>query len=296
MTNEDFLKEALASSNCPSNFAETYERFCRYQQIEIKMMQAFSMVCQKNNIPYHLAFGSLLGAVRDNGQIPWDYDVDVVVPYYAKQQLYQALDRDLDKEYCYYAPEKDPTYRTSFARIVPRGYPNQMLHVDVFYAIGIPDQQAEREEYCRNVRELFKARIYTVECYADYRYSFSKKAERFAQRMKYFLKYGKKAKADHTEFFSKYDIRSMKDSVVISSIAGKKIDPSSWHLKTVPFETREGTFQIPEEYEAFLKSRYGDWKQYAPIEKRIAEVVHHCNQFSWQEEMRKNLNNSRIKR
>lgn len=41
----------------------------------------FHRICEKNNIKYQVAFGSLLGLIRDSEQIPWDYDVDVIVKY-----------------------------------------------------------------------------------------------------------------------------------------------------------------------------------------------------------------------
>lgn len=296
MTNEEFLKEALSSEDCPPDFEKEYAFFCRYQQMELDMLRAFASVCHKNQIPYHLAYGSLLGAVRDNGQIPWDYDVDVIVPFYAKDMLYEALDRDLDGKYCYYAPEKDATYRTMFARIVPKGYPNQMLHVDVFYAIGIPDDKQEREAYLAKVRELFMARNYVLTRMSDYMYGPKRTADRLIKKIQYGIKYGKEATADHSAFFLKYDIRKCAESVVISRIAGKKIDPVEWHLRTVPYETREGTFQIPEQYEVFLNSRYGDWRAYAPVKKRIDEVLTHCKKFRFYEQKRQNPRKTGIKR
>ena len=48
---------------------------------------------------YQLAYGSLLGAIRDGGQITWDYDIDVFIPYEERGQLIEALNRDLKSEF-----------------------------------------------------------------------------------------------------------------------------------------------------------------------------------------------------
>ena len=295
MTNEEFMKEALAYKDCPPDFEKRYEFFCKYQRIVIEMLKEFVAICNSHDIVYQLAFGSLMGAVRDGGQIPWDYDVDVIVPFYEMEKLYSALDQDLDSRYCYYAPEKDKTYRTSFVRIVPKGYPNQMLHVDIFNVTGLPEDENERQKYCEQIRTAFRARVYIVENLADYHMSFRTKLLRTFMKIRYLVKY-RGVIHDNTQLFSKYDIRMTEKATVISGKAGKKIDPARWYLNSIDYETREGVFRIPKDYDELLTDRYGDWKQYFPIEKRIAEVYSICDMFEWYEKLRDNLNNPRIKR
>jgi len=81
MKAQQFVDEVKISGLAQNNFSEVYNDFRHYQKLAIGTLQAFSRVCEQNGISYQLAWGSLLGAVRDGGQIPWDYDVDVFVPY-----------------------------------------------------------------------------------------------------------------------------------------------------------------------------------------------------------------------
>ena len=50
------------------------------KKIEFKVLVEFAKYCDENNLRYHLAYGTLLGAVRHKGFIPWDNDIDVTMP------------------------------------------------------------------------------------------------------------------------------------------------------------------------------------------------------------------------
>ena len=52
----------------------------RIQKIELEMLRYFDEVCEKNQLVYYVCGGTLLGAVREAGFIPWDDDIDVMMP------------------------------------------------------------------------------------------------------------------------------------------------------------------------------------------------------------------------
>lgn len=281
MTNEEFLTEALESPNCPKNFMNDYLAFCKYQGIVLDTLRELVRICDAHNIHYQLAFGSMLGAVRDGGQIPWDYDADVVIPFYERELLISSLSQELDGRYAFYAKEINPNYYPSFIRVVPKGYQHEMLHVDVFYLLGIPDDEPARSIYIKEVRDRYNARknvlreMKTVPCSAK------AKLKQYLIKLATIIQYGNQAKADINGIFGRYDLRETKDAIVVSVTIGKYIYPSQIFLNSVKINTREGTFRISAEYEDFFKIRYGNWRKYFPVENRIAEVEMHCRHFKW---------------
>ena len=158
MNKDDFEKEVLSSDICPKNFRDIYKEFVSYQKLAMNTLNEFHRVCEKNGVPYQLAYGSLLGAIRDNGQIPWDYDTDVFVPFEEKEHLINALKSDLDSNYYFYCPENNEKCRHVIMRLAPNGYRTEVLHVDVFYLVGSPGSAIEREKYVTSIKRLADSR------------------------------------------------------------------------------------------------------------------------------------------
>ena len=85
------------------------------KDIEFEILKYFDSFCKENNIRYYLAFGTLLGSIRYKKFIPWDDDVDVLVPREDYERLL-TLFRDNDK-YHLYAFEKDQKFHFPFAKL-----------------------------------------------------------------------------------------------------------------------------------------------------------------------------------
>ena len=61
----------------------------------LTLLKEFDSICKKNNITYYLEGGSLLGAVRHKGFLPWDDDVDLFITRAEWQKLLKVIDKDL---------------------------------------------------------------------------------------------------------------------------------------------------------------------------------------------------------
>lgn len=283
MDNQEFLSEALSYSRCPDNFKEKYTLFCKYQKMAINMLRNLDDICMKHNIHYILSSGSLLGAVRDHGQIPWDYDVDVAIPFDERKQLYSALNDDLSDDFYYCNPDNSNDYTVSFVRIVPKSFPHEIVHLDVFFVIGLPEDSEEKKQYCKKVSDYTCARKYVLESFSNYPYSFKTKIKYSLLKIKYLMKLRNEAVKYQVDLYSKYDIHKAKNVAYLTSRVGKNIDKTYRFFDTVRLDTREGQFTVPSDYLEYLSEWYGEWKKYPSIDNRIQEVMNHCSIFEWYE-------------
>ena len=70
----------------------------RLQMIQLEMLTEVDRICRKCNIQYNIIAGTLLGAIRHKGYIPWDDDADVVFTRHEYAKFYRACKKDLDTE------------------------------------------------------------------------------------------------------------------------------------------------------------------------------------------------------
>lgn len=280
MKNREFLEEVLHSDICPEHFAKIYKEFEYYQRLAVETLREFHRICEKNGITYQLAFGSLLGAIRDGGQIPWDYDVDVIIPYEEKDKLIEALKQELSDKYYFYCPEVNKECRHLFIRITPVGYRTELLHLDIFYVVGMPDGEAERKEYMEKTIELFKIWFGKhVHVFDEARGNFRRLLSLIKKKVIASLKYNRADFEKYQQLWAKNPAKKAKAGCRLHSAASR--DPYYyfdyiWDSQLI--KTDEGTFRISKSYEYLLQNKYGDYMKIPELQSRIDEVLMH---YKW---------------
>ncbi len=74
------------------------------KQIEVEILDYIHSVCKQHNLRYSLGYGTLLGAIRHKGFIPWDDDIDIIMPYDDYSHLLQILNNKCDDKYILHMP------------------------------------------------------------------------------------------------------------------------------------------------------------------------------------------------
>ena len=276
MDRNKFLEDVLNSGIAPDNFERIYMEFNEFQNLAFNTLIEFSRVCEKRNIRFQLAYGTLLGAVRHGEQIPWDYDVDVFVPYEEKEKLIAALSEELNPDFYFYCPEVNEKCRHEFIRVTPNGYKSEILHVDVFWMIGVPGKTKERDEIVNRIHYLCDKRFSKLVNIKEESHGNPRRYLRLEKRK--LLAAGTSVENMHQEYLSICQSHPLTGSVFCTSadIFGKnKIFPTKemWNIKDILFNGQ--IFSIPSNAEDILAITYGNYKDVPPLNSRVNEVMQH---------------------
>lgn len=87
------------------------------QLCEFEILKEVKRICEENRITYYLSSGTLLGAVRHNGFIPWDDDIDIEMPYQDYKRFVKIAQRELGNDYFLQNKDTDRTFSSLFSKV-----------------------------------------------------------------------------------------------------------------------------------------------------------------------------------
>ena len=136
--------------------------------IELDLLFKLDEVCKKYNLKYWLDGGSLLGAIRHKGFIPWDDDVDLVMFRDDYDKLVEVSKVEFSEPYYFQIINNDPKYAGIHAKIRNSNTTaifkswlftdiNQGIFIDIFPLDAVPNNENERKELFDNATKLGKA-------------------------------------------------------------------------------------------------------------------------------------------
>ncbi|XP_022797099.1 uncharacterized protein LOC111335462 [Stylophora pistillata] len=96
--------------SCPDIRRKGNTTLRQAQLVVTRMLRVFDLIARKHNLPYWVRSGSLIGAIRHNGFIPWDDDIDIEMPLMYYIDFFEKFSRELPDDMFFQTSKTDLTY------------------------------------------------------------------------------------------------------------------------------------------------------------------------------------------
>ncbi|WP_303834050.1 phosphorylcholine transferase LicD [Ruminococcus flavefaciens] len=255
------------------------------QALSLTVLKRFDEICQKNGFKYFLAYGTLIGAIRHNGFIPWDDDIDVMMPrkdfnrFIAytekhKKELYplKLHNRRNTENYYYGIPRfSDMKYQYTVIDNYEKGF-DIGVFIDIYPLDNFGNNREDAERLfkkCRQMNREFDWYVNTIS-----KVSFIRTLVRKTMHCLMHIKYKKDYKNEIDKRIEKYILNNTSEDdkyigVVLWASKIWQYDKSKLQgLKTVRHKFEDYEFNIPAAYDYMLKKGYGDYMQLPKEEDR----------------------------
>lgn len=244
------------------------------KRIQLSILQEFHDFCLSNNIKYSLCAGTLLGAIRHKGYIPWDDDIDVMMPRRDYERFLLSFESERTTLFHY---TKQKPYMFSYAKlcdnntIIIEGVQYESgfgVDIDIFPLDFFPDSIEESKKWSKHLGFLKDIRTVKNIIISKHR-SLKKNVSLFILKilalpipMKWLVR--------------RVDIVAQKYSDKTDGFLGnmtngyrmKERNPMAKALIDVEFEGHK--YKAIDNYDEYLTGLFGDYMKLPPVEKRIS--------------------------
>lgn len=251
----------------------------KLQLVEAKILDEVDRICKKHDLKYGLAYGTLIGAIRHNGYIPWDDDLDICMPRADFERFREICKTELDSRFFYQTQSTDSEYYHLFDKIRMNNtifretfLSDKNIHhgvyIDIFPIDNIPDDINERRKQFKKFhfyrtglmvkylnlqartgkKKIFAAILRAIYLPFSVQYLYNKAIEISKQ-------YSNQNTNEVMSFYSPYKERDIFEREVWSRF--------EYH------EFENSKYLIPSEYDLILSKIYGRYMELPPKEQQI---------------------------
>lgn len=249
------------------------------QQMELGIMEYIHETCQKIGVKYFLAYGSLIGAVRHKGFIPWDDDMDICMLREDYEKLQDYLIANPDERYEVMSYKNNLNYVYPFMKVQDnhtylleedvRIDSNMGIYVDIFPVDGYEDDSVFKDKMTRLIKKR-QLSCYTFKGITNTKSILNSLIRYISVIIFYFTNTNKYIRGiDELAQSRKVDDYELVDYLIYKDM-NKPVWKREWLKQTITgvFEGKE--FMIPKNYHEILTSDYGDYTQLPPVELRFS--------------------------
>ena len=254
------------------------------KEIEIDIVKWVKKFCKEHNLKFALAYGTCIGAVRHHGIIPWDDDIDILLPYKDYMKFIELMKEEKNCEYALLSPYYIDDYYYLYSKLVSKKtkltekgmkeISENGVFIDVFPICNLPDDEIEREKYCNKLRKMERRyskyahlkKYYVREGDSNFK-KIIKSIIYFPAKLTFNYKKSRKRLLDEMGKYSSSETNYM--GYVASPTGYKSIMKKESYEPDVMMMFEGEEFPVVHDWDLYLTQLYGDYMELPPIEKRV---------------------------
>lgn len=256
-------------------------KFKKLQSIQLDILIYFDAIARKNNITYYLAFGTLIGAIRHKGFIPWDIDIDITLFRDDYEKVIKIL-REKESDSRYFVRKPGEQYHTSphallyakntsllfsYDKNMYKSKKPKEVYIDLFPIDKLPMNNHLKKKQITKIERLRK--MVQIKSPTYYKSNFIYKTLKFLRSLLLFYTSNEKLQLKIDHEMIRYN---KSQSTIFGQFASGEYDKvvlSHADYGTPLFVKFENiNFPIPQGYDKFLTQVYGDYLKLPSKEKQ----------------------------
>lgn len=282
---EEFFKE---EEKC--GFTVT-EKMKAIWAVELDMYEELRKVCEKYGLTLYADGGTVLGAVRHKGFIPWDDDMDLCMPRDDYEKLCEIAKNEFKYPYFWQTEETDPGTVRGHAQLrnsetaaidrMVRVGKNHGIFIDIFPLDNVPDDSRNRHEFLERLCKVMSKK--SILSQIDNGINLSTGIKGIVKKI--LIAYRATVKASRNPFYEKaermkkiYNKAETKTwanlFLVIPDNLDRWVYKKEFYEETIWMDFETTKVLVPGDYNGYLDHCYGNWEEYV-----IGASVHGSIQF-----------------
>ncbi|HMR81883.1 MAG TPA: LicD family protein [Niabella sp.] len=249
------------------------------RSIQQSILDDVTEFCEQQYLVYYLSSGTLLGAVRHKGYIPWDDDIDIMLPRRDYELLIKTFPNNNRLKLYSYETVKNFDYPfTKIAEtstVLQENFINKFeigINIDVFPMDGFPDDERLMQKHIKRIK-FFRNLLFLKGVKPREGRSWSKNLISVISKPLLYIISGRSLVNKITQLAIMYDFNSSaKVGMSTWGYGEKEVCPRQLFEEIVKIEFEKKWYNAPKDFKLYLSKLYGNFMELPPLESR---TTHH---------------------